>query len=114
MADTQTTNINNNPDLKVLESEFKNLREDFREFVNDFKTNQMPRSEVQLRLAEINKEIATIKLELADHKKEAIKMETTLNNKITSRNWITHTLTAMFTAILTFLSIYVISDVVTK
>jgi chromosome segregation ATPase len=113
MADTQTTNITS-PNLMVLETEFKNLREDFREFVTDFKTTMMPRSEVQLRLAEINKEIASIKLELATHKQDAIVMEKEMTKQIKSRNWMTHTLTALFTAVLTFLSIYVLSDVITK
>jgi septal ring factor EnvC (AmiA/AmiB activator) len=94
-----------------LAKEIRLLREDFKEFVRDIRRTVVPRSEIELRLAEINKDIAKIHLEIIDHKKEAGVMEKELKAAIARRTWITHTLTAGFTALVVLAITYIFNDI---
>jgi chromosome segregation ATPase len=99
--------------LETLQTELKYLREDFRElkqYIKDFHSTMMPKSEIELKLAEINKEIAQIKLDIVDHKKHAEMINKELERRITRRSWITHTLTAIFTALLVMGITYIFND----
>jgi uncharacterized membrane protein YvbJ len=102
------------PTITTLQTELKYLREDFKElrsYIKDFHGNLMPKSEVELRLAEINKEIAQIKLDIVDHKKQSEVERKEMEAKITRRAWATHTLTAIFTVIMTLAISYIFNDI---
>lgn len=94
-----------------LQSQIKLLRDDFKDFVRRFEIQVMPRPEAELRLAELNKDIAQIKLEIVDHKKESQVRYRELEAQIRRRTWITHTLTAAFTALLTLAIAYIFNDI---
>jgi hypothetical protein len=102
------------PTITTLQTELKYLRDDFKElktYIKDFHGTLMPKSEIELRLAEINKEIAQIKLDIVDHKKLAEQERKELERKIVRRSWLTHTLTAIFTVIMTLALTYIFNDV---
>jgi chromosome segregation ATPase len=97
--------------LASLQRELQLLREDFKTFSRELKDNLMPRSEINLRLAEVNKDIAQIKLEIVDHRKEAAKEMEALEDKISKRTWVTHTITAIFSVLITLAITYIFNDI---
>lgn len=99
-----------NETLNSLAKEIKLLREDFR----DFRATLMPRNEVEIRITELNKDINRIKLDIIDHEQKSEKAMQQLNIKITRRTWATHTLTAIFTALMVLAFSYIFNDVVGK
>jgi hypothetical protein len=89
--------------VETLSTDVQYIKEAIEKLDHKLDNNFMPKSEVMLRLAELNKEISGLNLKIIDVEKDCKK-----------RDWRSHTLTSVLTALGVLAITYIFNDVVLR
>lgn len=95
---------------EVLAVELRNLTVAIGKLENKF-DSFTPTNVMELRFSEVQRDILAMKKDLVQHEKDNQEKYLDIEKKINKSNWRTHTLTAVLTFIMTFLTGYFLTNI---
>ena len=96
---------------EVLAAELRNLTLAITKLEQRF-DGFTPTNVMELRFAEVQRDILTMKNDLVHHERENQEKYIEIEKKISKSNWRTHTLTALLTFVMTFLTGFFLTNLI--